>query len=144
MAQKLDETYISQMLNSEGLNNLNAIRQKVISNNFSTSDNTNLQEEVNRIHDTKERRFIATNKETKQVTIRAQWLRFRAACWSHLHFNQFGVGTAERVEGEKSCFVPKRFIEYILKLLYAHTDPANEEEKKIRQKNFQGIKVKGL
>ena len=132
------------MLNSEGLNNLNDIRQKVISKNCSTSDNTNLQEEVNRIHDTKESRFIATNKETKQVTIRAQWLRFRAACWSHLHFNQFGVGTAERVEGERGSFVPKRFIEYILKLLYAHTDPANEEEKKIRQENFQGIKVKGL
>ena len=144
MAEKLDETYISQMLNSEGLNNLNDIRQKVISKNCSTSDNTNLQEEVNRIHDTKESRFIATNKETKQVTIRAQWLRFRAACWAHLHFNQFGVGTAERVEGENVTFVPKRFMEYILKLLYAHTDPANEEEKKIRQENFQGIKVKGL
>ena len=144
MAEKLDETYISQMLNSEGLNNLNDIRQKVISKNCSTSDNTNLQEEVNRIHDTKESRFIATNKETKQVTIRAQWLRFRAACWSHLHFNQFGVGTAERVAGEKSSFVPKRFIEYILKLLYAHTDPANEEEKKCRQELFTGIQVKGL
>ena len=131
------------MLNSEGLNNLNAIRQKVISNNCSTSDNTNLQEEVNLIHDTKEKRFIAIQKETKQVTIRAQWLRFRAACWSHLHFNQFGVGTAERVEGERGSFVPKRFIEYILKLLYAHTDPANEEEKTRRQDLFQGIKVKG-
>ena len=64
--------------------------------------------------------------------------------WSHLHFNQFGVGPAERVEGEKSCFVPKRFIEYILKLLYAHTDPANEEEKKCRQELFTGIQVKGL
>ena len=132
------------MLDSEGLNNMNAIRQNVISNKLSGSDLKNLQEEVNLIHDTKERRFIAIQKETKQVTIRAQWLRFRAACWSHLHFNQFGVGTAERVEGEKGCFVPKRFIEYILKLLYAHTDPANEEEKKIRQENFQGIKVKGL
>ena len=69
MAEKLDETYISQMLNSEGLNNLNDIRQKVISKNCSASDIPNLQEEVNRIHETKERRFIATNKETKQVQI---------------------------------------------------------------------------
>jgi hypothetical protein len=132
------------MLDSEGLNNMNAIRQNVISNKLSASDLKNLQEEVNLIHDTKERRFIAIQKETKQVTIRAQWLRFRAACWAHLHFNQFGVGTAERVEGENGTFVPKRFMEYILKLLYAHMDPANEEEKKIRQENFQGIKVKGL
>ena len=131
------------MLNSEGLNNLNDIRQKVISKNCSASDIPNLQEEVNRIRGTKEKRFIATNKETKQVTIRAQWLRFRAACWAHLHFNQFGVGTAERVEGENVAFVPKRFMEYILKLLYAHTDPANEEEKTRRQDLFQGIKVKG-
>ena len=144
MEDKFDETYISQMLDSEGLNNMNAIRQNVISNKLSGSDLKNLEEEVSLIHDTKERRFIAIQKETKQVTIRAQWLRFRAACWSHLHFNQFGVGTAERVAGEKSSFVPKRFIEYILKLLYAHTDPANEEEKKCRQELFTGIQVKGL
>ena len=89
------------MLDSEGLNNLNAKRQNVISNKLSGSDVKNLEDEVNLIHDTKEKRFLAINKETKQVNIRAQWLRFRAACWSHLHFNQFGVGTAERVEGEK-------------------------------------------
>ena len=132
------------MLDSEGLNNLNAKRQNVISNKLSGSDVKNLEDEVNLIHDTKEKRFLAINKETKQVNIRAQWLRFRAACWSHLHFNQFGVGTAERVEGEKGCFVPKRFIEYILKLLYAHTDPANEEEKISREELLKGIKVKVL
>ena len=57
------------MLDSEGLNNMNAIRQNVISNKLSGSDLKNLQEEVNLIHDTKERRFIAIQKETKQVTI---------------------------------------------------------------------------
>ena len=132
------------MLDSEGLNNLNAKRQNVISNKLSGSDVKNLEDEVNLIHDTKEKRFLAINKETKQVNIRAQWLRFRAACWAHLQFNQFGVGTAERVEGEKSCFVPKRFIEYILKLLYAHTDPATEEEKISREELLKGIKVKVL
>ena len=132
------------MLDSEGLNNLNAIRQNVISNKLSGSDVKNLEDEVNLIHDTKEKRFLAINKETKQVNIRAQWLRFRAACWSHLHFNQFGVGTAERVEGERGSFVPKRFMEYILKLLYAHTDPENEEKKISRQELIKGIKVKGL
>jgi hypothetical protein len=132
------------MLDSERLNNLNAKRQNVISNKLSGSDVKNLEDEVNLIHDTKEKRFLAINKETKQVNIRAQWLRFRAACWSHLHFNQFGVGTAERVEGERGSFVPKRFIEYILKLLYAHTDPATEEEKTSREELLKGIKVKGL
>ena len=44
---------------------MNAIRQNVISNKLSGSDLKNLQEEVNLIHDTKERRLIAIQKETK-------------------------------------------------------------------------------
>lgn len=49
------------MLDSEGLNNLNAKRQNVISNKLSGSDVKNLEDEVNLIHDTKEKRFLAIN-----------------------------------------------------------------------------------
>ena len=51
------------MLDSEGLNNMNAIRQNVISNKLSGSDLKNLQEEVNLIHDTKEKDSLQSKKK---------------------------------------------------------------------------------
>jgi hypothetical protein len=125
------------MLVSEGLKSLNDTIQRVKSEG--TDLQMNLEEEVNQIPNSKTRNFFSINKTTKEINIRAKWLKFRAACWAHLDFNQFGIGSAEKVEGKRSCFVAKRFITYIFKYLYANTEAANDEDKQKREKLIAGI-----
>jgi hypothetical protein len=99
-----------------------------------SSNQSILEGLIYNFQDSKQKVFIARDKENNELTARAKWLNWRAACWQQLGFDDLGMGNLDKAlnqEGQERLpvEVAKLFMEHILDFLFADTEAVDVERR---------------
>lgn len=136
--ERLNSAKLILLLNSQGLQQIQNARETLmaVENRASFSTNQSMLESlIFALQDTKTKIFIARDEENN-LTPRAKWLNWRAACWTQLGFDDLSMGKCDIVfntEGQERhpVEVAKTFMEHILDFLFADTDAADKDRRNL-------------